>query len=526
MRSFLELVPHDVLQHIALVGASPGSAPPVDLCCLLATCRMIYDGLNIHSNPHLYAAIFKLKYEVATACSQHTDSSLASELVHRCRALRRCRHLDMSLQGLRQDLWTLLRMVVEEGRCVPLFEARFPKFIVELARYYLGEDVRSQGDIKSLVIWLFCLGVSRQDIFSQNPDVRSTLVTLLRPFVSTSTSRVPPFTSLPPSSTVVLHPASQDWPVALAGPHVGYGNPEEEVLMRYNVRMCSPHIPPPSDAAIILIFALKEAVPLQIPYHLPATRAIAVAENRSGPTAEDYAAFQHAVTLFFSDIRTAMAPQSSATTLNFIKTDPWISEILEVPYFSTRHVRPAYLAGSLTGFWEGSMMISCISLGDPAPKTSSPPDFLCRTPMQCQFSEYYGFPSCTPLPLELDGELQSVIEFLPENFAYHKLTPRADFQHEFACSQLDHVVIGQTPEDHENVWGSGFNFTGRVHDDGLIVFTRRPKNDESEMSETWIFEGRLRYGTAFVGTFRSSSDGSCGVHGIFSMSKRTAVPIQ
>jgi hypothetical protein len=26
--------------------------------------------------------------------------------------------------------------------------------------------------------------------------------------------------------------------------------------------------------------------------------------------------------------------------------------------------------------------------------------------MQCQFSEYYGFPSCTPLPLELDGELQ------------------------------------------------------------------------------------------------------------------------
>jgi hypothetical protein len=110
-----------------------------------------------------------------------------------------------------------------------------------------------------------------------------------------------------------------------------------------------------------LIFALKEAVPLQIPYHLPATRAIAVAENRSGPTAEDYAAFQHAVTLFFSDIRTAMAPQSSATTLNFIKTDPWISEILEVPYFSTRHGRPAYLAGSLTGFWEGSMMVGSIS---------------------------------------------------------------------------------------------------------------------------------------------------------------------
>ncbi|KAJ7161045.1 hypothetical protein C8R46DRAFT_1223378 [Mycena filopes] len=59
----LDHIPHDVLHHIALLGAPPGYAPPEDLRCLLATCRAIYDGLNIHASPHLYAGIFKLKYD-------------------------------------------------------------------------------------------------------------------------------------------------------------------------------------------------------------------------------------------------------------------------------------------------------------------------------------------------------------------------------------------------------------------------------------------------------------------------------
>ncbi|KAJ6554485.1 hypothetical protein B0H19DRAFT_1153739 [Mycena capillaripes] len=525
MLSSLEQVPHDVLQHIALAGASPGSAPPLDLCCLLATCRTIYNGLNIHSTPHLYAAIFKLKYD-SIVC--HTDSSLASELVQRCRALRRCRHLDMSFPGLRQDLWTLLWMIIEEGRCVPINEARFPEFIIELARYYLREDVQPRGDLKNLIIWLLCLGVSRQDILSQNPEIRNTLVALLRPFVSTFASRVPPFTSLHPSSTVIFRPASQDWPVMpLAHLHVGYQEPEGEVLMRYNVQMCSPYLPPASDAAIILIFALKEAVPLQIPYHVPATRAIAAAENRVGPTAEDYTAFQQAVTLLFSDIRPTVIAHPSATTLKFLELDPWISEILAVPDRYSKRVRPAYLAGSLTGVWEGSMMVSRVTLAEFGNETLSS-DYLCRTPMQCEFSEYYCFPPCTP-QLELgEHTIPSGFEYSSENAAsYQKFTPGKDFQHDFPCPILDHILIGQTLRDHEDAWGSsGFDFAGRVHDDGLIAFTRRPKNDESESPETWIFEGRLHYGTAFVGTFRSSFDESCGVHGIFSMSKRTTASMQ
>ncbi|KAJ7858682.1 hypothetical protein B0H14DRAFT_2748466 [Mycena olivaceomarginata] len=460
MLSFLERIPQDVLQHIALAGASSHCGPPVDLCSLLSTCRAIYEGLNIHSSPHLYAAIFKLRYRGSLVSNQHTDSSLSNELVRRCRALRRCHRLDISLPELRQDLWTLLWIVAEEGLCPPLSEAYFPQFIVKLALYYLrvDMDVTSQGDIQSLVIWLLCLGVSRQDILSENPEVRSTLVTLLRPFVSTSESRVPHSTSQPPSIVFKPNPVAQARSVAPpALPHVGIEDSGDEVLRRY-----------------------KQAVPLQIPYHLPATRAIATAENRSGPTAEDYTRLPTPM---------ALAAQTSATTtLNFVELDPWISDILAIPNFpSEKRVRPAHLAASLTGVWEGSMMISCVSLGNPVPKTPILSDFLCRTPMQCEFQ---------------------------------KFIPSEDLQHELV---RDHVLVGRTLQNHEDAWGSGgFNFTGKVDDDGLVVFTRRPHGEFGEMSETWIFQGRLHYGTALVGTFRSSSGDSCGVHGIFSMSKRAA----
>ncbi|KAJ6463537.1 hypothetical protein C8R45DRAFT_1026087 [Mycena sanguinolenta] len=505
MVSFLERIPHDVLQHIALAGALPGYIPPVDLCCLLSTCRAIYNSLNIRSSPHLYAAIFKLKYAGSIASGQHTDSSLAAELIRRCAALRRCHRLDLSLPNLRQDLWTLLWMIVEEGRCIPLVEAHFSLFIVELARYYLGEFIPRRAEIESLVIWLLCLGLSRQDILSENPETRSTLVALLRPFVSTFESRAPLFISQYPP--VVFHPVPQDhFAVPLAPSHTEVREPEDEVVMRYNVRICSPPLPSPSDAAIILIFVLKEAVSLQIPYHLPATRAIAIAENRSGPTAEDYTAFNGAVTPLYSDIRMAlMGAHTSATTLKFI--DPWISEILSVPGLPAERVRPAYLPGSLTGLWEGSMMISYVSSGDPPAKTDIPSDFLCRAPLQCEFPQDHCLTAGEPLSPGLDRDI----------------VPCPDLNCSCENLPLDRVLIGQTLEDHDNAWASsGFKFAGGVHDDGQIILTRRPKNDET--SEAWIFRGRLHHKT-LVGTFRSSPDESCGVCGIFSMSKRAAAGV-
>ncbi|KAJ7146192.1 hypothetical protein C8R44DRAFT_690502 [Mycena epipterygia] len=175
------------------------------------------------------------------------------------------------------------------------------------------------------------------------------------------------------------------------------------------------------------------------------------------------------------------------------------------------------------------MIASCVSVGD-ADYVSATPDYLCRTPMQCEFSEYF----CFGPPL-LGGNShpplrESDIRHESETSPYQKFTPGEDFQHEsqFAHPAHEHILIGQTLREHEDAWGAGgFNFTGRVHDNGRIVFSRQPKDDESETPETWVFEGHLRYGTALVGAFRSSSaDGPCGVQGIFSLRKRAEAPMQ
>ncbi|KAJ7092490.1 hypothetical protein B0H15DRAFT_176044 [Mycena belliarum] len=518
MSPLLQHLPYDVLQHIALLCAPPGLAPPTDLCSLLATCRALCDALNRTSSPHVYAAIFRLKY----ARNALPDSALARELVQRCCALRRCRDLDMSVPRLRQDLWTLLWLVIEEGPCAPLSEARFTKFLVELAQHHLSTEVRvpPQNDLQSLVIWLLCFGFTREDILSQSPELRNTLLALLRPFVSVSTPRSR-FTSPLPSSHIALT-ATSPLPARL-GPQFH----DDDDITHYNTRVRVESLPPPTSAAIILTFALKEAVPMQIPYHIPATRAIAAAENRPGPTAEDYAVFQRAGTLLFSDVH---ATHPAATLPSGAPSYHCISDVLQLQL-------PARSPGTLTGVWEGALMISsCAPLGDAAAPQS--PDFLCRTPMQCEFTEYFCRGPCRLPPLALPSASNvgtSPCERFPkdpelvENPASQMFKLGDDLRdYDLDDPTLDHILVGQTLPAHEEAWGSGgFNFAGRVQDDGLIVFTRQPDDDENPTPETWVFEGHLRYGTALVGTFRSSSSGNlCGIQGIFSMRKRAEAPPQ
>ncbi|KAJ6625938.1 hypothetical protein B0H10DRAFT_1782218 [Mycena sp. CBHHK59/15] len=540
--SFLEQVPPDVLQHVAFLGAASGSEPPAHLFALLATSRAIYDSLNIRANPHLYAAIFKLKYDDISALASFrvflTDSSLAAELVQRCRALRRCFRRDMSPCGLRQDLWTTLCMLAEgdSRNARQLSEAGFPKFILELAFSFLRDDVACSlfpdkgEEMKALILWLLCLGLTRQDILMRNRDERRALLDLLRPFVAAS--RISPLTSPLSSSSLHLrisHPrtdAGFAWPsMEVASSHGASQDPADVGFVRY-ARICSPWLPPPSDAAIILTFALIEAVPLQIPFHLPATRAIAIATNRPGPTMEDYVVFQRTGTLLYSDIRrttrTASDSTRSSTPLNLLERDPELANVLGVPSASDHERRlPAYLPGSLTGVWEGSLMISsCLSLGDgPAPAA---PDFLCRTPLQCVFSEFFGWASGAPADEALRGSLMphTTKEQVSHILWPHQAcaAPKSGCGRTIADHAVDNVIIGQTLEAHEQAWG-GFEFAGRVHSDGLIVFKRQPKHDTSETAETWVFEGHLRYGTVLIGTFRSAS--ADGIQGIFSMRRRT-----
>ncbi|KAJ7234702.1 hypothetical protein C8J57DRAFT_155960 [Mycena rebaudengoi] len=465
MLSLLEQVPGDVLQHIAFLGAASCAEPPTDLCSLLATSRAIYDTLNIRSSPQLYAAIYEHTYDDSTTRTTNrslTASSLAHELVQRCRALRRCRHLDVSPLALRQDLWTMLWMLEGKVNTRILSEAGLCRFSLVLAQHYLEDQAsallpNSRDEVKHLILWLLCLTLSREDILSQSPEARNRTHLLLRPFASATSTLA--LTSSPagifrsaPTDNIICRPSRRSAPL-----HV---NPDEE-LMRYS-RICRPYPPLVTDsaAAIILTFAFKETEPPQIPPHLPGTRAIAAAMSRSGPTMDDPFFVQRSV-LLFADVRLTMPTSTPAL-------DPQTSLLLGLPgNLELCPMYPAYAPGAFTGIWEGSLMVSsCVSLD--ATPSSAPPDFLCRAPMQCVFSEYFCFSPGAPLDMGDSKNLLPSGKLFPhsindseetggvvsaESFSYEKLNPGSQYGHEITNDALDHILIGKTLEAHDAAWG-------------------------------------------------------------------------
>jgi hypothetical protein len=170
-------IPHDILQHIAFLGASSSVFElPNDLPQLLLTNSTIYQALSVHACPHLYANIFRTKFDLSANRRRFpaglTNSSLAAEFVHRCRVLRRIRRHEMSGPDLRQDLWTILLMILESDGLneTQLSVAGFSRFILAFIRSSLPEDRASNArallsETNSLALWLFYLTLSRRMSF-------------------------------------------------------------------------------------------------------------------------------------------------------------------------------------------------------------------------------------------------------------------------------------------------------------------------------------------------------------------------
>jgi hypothetical protein len=124
----------------------------------------------------------------------------------------------------------------------------------------------------------------------------------------------------------------------------------------------SPECPDPSSAAIILTFALNEAVSLAIPPHLPENRAVALVTHRSGPTMEDFRAVASCKTPLFADIRRGRKTKQ-ASTIGVMHPDQRVNDVefckaLRLSYDLVRSSARHYVPGTLTGTWDGSYMVS------------------------------------------------------------------------------------------------------------------------------------------------------------------------
>lgn len=172
MASHFESVPCDVLQHIAfLLASSSVLEPPHHLINLLLTSSTIYRSLKISNCPHLYANIFRTKFDlVANIHGRLTDSALAVELLCRCRVLGRAGRRDLSFKNSRQDLLAALRMILESRGLnkTQLSAAGFPEFILSFVLQHLSHDTdcypsgRLKQDTNALAIWLLCFTISHR----------------------------------------------------------------------------------------------------------------------------------------------------------------------------------------------------------------------------------------------------------------------------------------------------------------------------------------------------------------------------
>jgi hypothetical protein len=109
----------EILEHIAFYTVSDESSflgPPSDLlalCLVTLVSRAINGAISLNNNTHLYALIFRFKFDYAAPVRRLTERwptthCLAIELKKRFIALKRIRHKQEYHQD---DLWTSYLML-------------------------------------------------------------------------------------------------------------------------------------------------------------------------------------------------------------------------------------------------------------------------------------------------------------------------------------------------------------------------------------------------------------------------------
>ncbi|KAF9555738.1 hypothetical protein CPC08DRAFT_726190 [Agrocybe pediades] len=522
----LGTIPCDILQHIAfLCSLTTVFAPPVDVLHLLLTSRTFYRSLNFRDAPYLYADIFCTKFDAQVSVRRYgtrwTDSALAAELMRRCRLLRRAQRLDFSPAGLVEDLWTALWMLLESD-CLnrkQLNRARFSEFILGLAHRELSASSVSSS-MKHIIVCLLSLTLRRQTILGMSKKDRDELYGLVFPFI---------FSPQQPSKP-----------------------PQVSAYQKTQLAMT----PNSATAAINLASAILESTPMRIPYHLPETRAIAIATQRSGPTQEEYKAVVAYETLLQADFAEEQQQQdddySSSSTLSercpdhpyaMSGTPSGFSRHNDLAYAEIlRSLDPghgssnvfSYTPGTMTGLWEGIFRTA------PSPKncliasassTPSPSPALGFTkPFQCCLVEYICSGHTESLSAESEGDIlehplcfpnlldpKSSFELQIAGRKYRRYSPGDEVRRCHVPSHNDILMLGQTLEGHAEAWG-GYKFFGKVQTDGHL-FLKREAKDTASPNGKQIFEGHLPLLTMVVGRWRFVSENILPGQGIFSLVK-------
>ncbi|KAH7911289.1 hypothetical protein BJ138DRAFT_1239368 [Hygrophoropsis aurantiaca] len=550
MPSLLETIPLDVFTNIVFFAvASDILKPPSPIFQLRLCSRTIYNLLSLHTCPHLYARIFRTRFDHDSSFRRHyaplmPSSCLASEFRQRCRVLRRVRHRQVEKEYIVSDLWTIYLMILESDGLneSQLHTAGLSDFMRHLFHQLREQWASSDRPVTiiSLAISIACLTWSRAEfILGLSPNERNDHLSFLRPYALAASK----------CSSIDAYGIETNGLQATAN---GLDGRADSLIDASLKNRCNSHsdyyggfaMICPSllimSGSIFLTFALKEATALQVPPHLPLNRAVAAAASRAGPTKEDFFAIAgrrtplvadsfHQTELSISVLRGVTRKRPSRSTAH----DEDFYRIARHLHLGDDSLKlRTYIPGLLTGLWEGSFMVAPLNLCQTAADQaiySASEDFVSRQPIQCRLREHMCFTPCLPFPLGADGGFEEGV--FPQGsracsdgstfaeYSYEELRQNSISESNWGLRQpLDVVITGETPQQYDAAWGA-YHFAGRVRlSDGLIVLTRKPKSPGDAGCGTWIFEGYLQSRRAIVGRWRP-----CGsrdqLGGIFSLSR-------
>lgn len=168
MSSYLELIPLDVLEQIALFTVEPVPLIKLDsLLHLILSSRTLFNVLSIRACPGLYSDIFQRAFDLSayyrrTGRRVRTATCLAMDLKRRCGTLRRIRLRHIDDENLLSDLWTIYLMLIEcDGlNDMHLHTVRVADWIVGVLERCLQPGTGFDDQTASLAITVASLALS------------------------------------------------------------------------------------------------------------------------------------------------------------------------------------------------------------------------------------------------------------------------------------------------------------------------------------------------------------------------------
>ncbi|KAH7886386.1 hypothetical protein F5I97DRAFT_1879916 [Phlebopus sp. FC_14] len=472
-------LPLEILENLALELLDDFFTPPSALVPLLLTCKHIHTSLGIRDNCHLYARIFRTRFDETAPLRRLGDygssaPGLASQLIAYCYVLKTIRTGDIHAQDVLPTFWSCFSMMMENdgmNRC-QLEAAGLPDFVDRFVRQRLYEDCENgwptQNQLNSLALWLLWFTTTEERLRAETPPQRAQITKLVLPYVLMPVRYAP---TIAPSSHFTL-PLPHDLAQAphsfltVHGPYPKYRDGLANTMSLYQATDLEVGVPLASVAAKLIYFSRREVLPVG---HGPTQEDVQelndykVAKLIPKTTWDWWSGIKDSNNLRLGEL----AMRAPSTRWD----DDW-NRLTDCNYLfePVSLKRTHYTPGSLTGLWQGRMVLPDDALYANLLQTAQiPPSFnehtigLTVTPVFMRLREYHcmDVEPRQPVPSGSRNSLNGGVHnaWFPHSVQFQELSHGLSIRYQGKDYFYNSYVAG-SPDLHDETKCRGCQFRG------------------------------------------------------------------